>query len=99
MPGDGRSKGGSSKGGSSSQNLSEKKMRKMETKALEEKLGDETKLCAEYGEEMANWLALTDRLSREGNQLRQLSSHTGVLEQDYETLLSDFEEAKREVSG
>ena len=68
-------------------------------KALEEKLGDETKLCAEYGEEMANWLALTDRLSREVNQLRQLSSHTGVLEQDYETLLSDFEEAKREVSG
>ena len=34
-------------------------------KALEGKLEDETTLCAEYGEEMTNWLNLTDKLSRE----------------------------------
>merc|ERR1711988_690966 len=48
-------------------------------KDLEGKLEKEKALCKEYSDEMGSWLELTDRLSREVNQLREFAAQTRAL--------------------
>jgi len=56
-------------------------------KDLEEKLEKEKALCKEYSDEMGSWLELTDRLSREVNQLREFAAEARALESDHGELI------------
>jgi len=66
-------------------------------KKLEEQLKEEKSLCEEYSDEMGSWLELTDRLSKEVNQLRDFAAQTRSMEPEFEALLKERQEMRQQL--
>jgi len=65
--------------------------------ALQAKVDEEKNLSQEYSEELAHWLELTDRLTREVNQLRSVASNAQALREEHRELRLAHEADQDEI--